>query len=182
MKNIIKSALKVLGDYFVSLIIFVLFLYTFFVITKENYSKWIPLYSGVNFVLMVSLMYTDMKKLARKEKRPQYNLNPYPLKGFVLGIIGFLPVIILEIVYIFLNFNSEVKNRVAELALKAILGPVYIFVRLAGGTTFGYVLASLVVPIVAMLGYMAGYYGFELRKTKLTQNPADNKTNEKIAK
>jgi len=166
MKNIIKSSFKVFGDYFVSLIIFVIFLYTFFVITKENYSKWIPLYSGVNFILMVSIMYADMKNLGKKEKRPQYNLSPHPLKGLILGLIGFLPIIILEIVYIFLNFNEEAKNRIAELALKTLLGPVYIFVRLAGGTTFGYILASLVVPVVAMLGYMAGYYGFEFRKKK----------------
>ncbi len=176
MKNIIKSSLKVLADYFVSLVIFVIFLYTFFVITKENYSRWIPLYSGINFVLMTSIMYTDLKKLAVKEKRPQYNLNPHPLKGLVLGIIGFLPVIALEIVYAFLNFNDEFKNRIAELALKTLLGPVYVFVRIAGGTTAGYVLASLAVPVVAMLGYMAGYYGFEFRKNKLPQKSAKNKT------
>jgi len=181
MKNILKSSLKVLGDYFVSLIIFVIFLYTFFVITKDNYSKWIPLYSGINFILMASIMYTDMKNLGKKEKRPQYNLSPHPLKGFVLGIIGFLPVIILEIVYTFLNFNNEVNNRIAELALKVILGPVYIFVRLVGGTTAGYILASLAVPVVTALGYMAGYYGFEFRK-KIGAKAANNKASDKIAK
>lgn len=182
MKNIIKGSLKVFANYLISLIIFVLFLYTFFLIVKENYSKWLPLYSGINFILMASIMYNDLKKLAKKEKRPQYALNPHPLKGLLLGVIGFLPVVIFEIVYIFLNFDNEIKNRIAELALKTILGPVYIFVRLIGGTTVGYILASLTVPVVAMLGYMAGYYGFELRDKKLKKKLVNNNVSDKMTK
>lgn len=173
MKKIIKDGLKVLGDYAVSLVMFVIFLYMFLMITKENYSKWIPLYSGIIFIMMASMIYTDMKKLAIKEKRPQYDLNPYPLKGFILGFIGFLPIITIEVVYLFLDFNTGLGNRVKELILKTILGPVYFSVRLFGGSAIAYVVASLIVPIVAMLGYLAGYYGIDLKKKRYANKCAD---------
>lgn len=164
MKKIIKDSLRVLGDYCISLVIFVIFLYIFFAITKDNYSKWIPLYSVVIFTMLAPMIYSDMRNLAIKEKRPQYNLKPYPLRGLVLGFVGFMPIIVVEIIYLFLNFNNSLLDRIKDLVLKTILGPVYFSVRLAGGTVIAYIIASLVVPVVAMLGYLAGYYGIELRR------------------
>ena len=39
-------------------------------------------------------------------------------------------------------------------------------VRLLGGTTIAYIVASLVVPLVSMFAYMAGFYGFQFIKRK----------------
>ena len=172
MKNYIKSGLRVFVDYVISLVVFVIFLYMFLAITKDNYSKWIPLYSFLNFLLLYAMLYSDLRKLAVKEKRPQYNLNPYPVKGLVLGLIGFLPLIVIQLIYPLIVFNDPVANRIKELVLKTLMGPVYFMVRLAGGTTVGYVVASLLVPLVSMFAYMAGFYGFQFRKPKT--KPAAN--------
>ncbi|HHW47562.1 MAG TPA: hypothetical protein GXX14_02965 [Clostridiaceae bacterium] len=174
MKEYIKSGFRVFIDYIISLVVFVVFLYMFLAITKDNYSKWIPLYSFLNFLLLYAMLYSDLKKLAVKEKRPQYNLNPYPMKGLIIGLIGFLPLIVIQLIYPLILLNDPVANRIKELALKTLMGPVYFVVRLAGGTTIGYVAASLVVPIVSMFAYMAGFYGFQFRKPK-TRPAAKNK-------
>lgn len=166
MSNYFKNGLKVFFDYCISLIIFVIFLYVFLGLTKDNYSFWIPLYSFINFLLLFSILYGDIKKVAMKEKRPQYDLKPYPMKGLFIGLIGFLPFFLLQLIYPLIIFNDPIYNRVKELVLKTLLGPVYFVVRLFGVTTLGYVVASLLIPIVSMLAYMAGYYGFELKKKK----------------
>lgn len=160
--NYLKSGLKVFKDYLLSLILFVVFLYPFIVITGNRFLDWLPIYSILVFLLMFSITYSDLKSIAKREKRPQYNLNPYPLKGLVIGIIGFLPFIVLELIYPFIVFDNTTANRIKELALKTLLGPVFFSIRFTGGNTISYVIASLIVPVIAMLGYMAGYYDFYL--------------------
>lgn len=164
--NYIKSGLKVLADYCISVIIFVVFLYMFLSVTKDNYSFWIPLYSFMNFLLLSFTLFSDIKKLAIKEKKPYYEIKTYPLKGFVIGLIGIIPIFLLQLIYPFIILNGDMLNRIKELTLKVIMGPVYFIVRLAGGTTLGYILATLIIPIITLLAYMAGYYGFEFRKNK----------------
>ena len=164
MRNYFKGGLKVFANYCIALIIFVVFLYIFISIAKDSYSKWIPLYSSIIFISLFSILYSDLKRLAIKEKRPQYDLKPYSFKGLVLGIIGFSPMIVIELIYPFVTFDNATTNRIIELGLKTMMGPVYFMVRLAGGTVYAYAAASLVVPLVAMLGYMAGFYGFGNRK------------------
>jgi amino acid transporter len=163
-KNFIKSSFKVLVNYGISLIVFGVFLYVFLSITKDNFSDWLPVYSLFIFLLMFLIVYFDMKKLAEKEKRPQYDLNPYPLKGFLYGLLGFSPIILIEIVFLLIKFSDPVMDRIKELGVKTLLGPVYFVIRFAGGGVPGYFLASVLVPVIAMLGYLAGYYGFETKK------------------
>jgi len=166
MKDYIKNGFRIFIDYLISLVIFGVFLYTFLAITKDNYSKWIPIYSFIIFILLYFMVYSDLKKLAIKEKRPQYNLKPYPLKGLILGFIGFSPLIIIQLIYPLIVFEDPVANRIKELVLKTLLGPVYFMVRLFGGTTIAYVIASLLVPLVSMFAYMAGFYGLQFIKRK----------------
>ena len=162
--NYIKGGLKVFTGYLMSLLVFVIFLYLFISVTKDSFYAWLPLYSFILFVLMFLIIYSDMRKLAVKERKPQYNLNPYPFKGLVLGLIGFSPLILLELVYPLLIFGSEPLNRVKHLVLNTLMGPLYFVVRLGNGSVWAYAAASLVVPVIAMLAYLAGYYGFELMK------------------
>jgi hypothetical protein len=57
-KIYIKSALKVLFDYSIAVLIFAFFVYTFF--------KFLVVYSIVIFLLMFAILYSDMHKLAQK--------------------------------------------------------------------------------------------------------------------
>jgi len=170
MMNYIKGGLKVLTGYCITLLIFGVFLSIFLSMAGDNSFKWLPVYSFVIFILMSFMMYSDMHTLAVKEKRPQYNLKPYPFKGFILGLIGFSPFILLELVYPLIRLEGELPNRIKHLALNTLLGPLYGFIKLGGSTPVAYAIAALIVPILAMLGYMSGFYGFELSKHFKKQN------------
>lgn len=174
MKNFIKSSLKALTGYFISLLLFCVFLYVFLSITKNNYSTWIPLYSFINFLLLFAIIFSDFKRLAIKELKPQYELNPYPLKGLALGLVGFLPVILLVAAYGIFNLVAT-PMRPVDVAVKVLLGPVYWVVRLIGISVIGYFVALLIVPVLCMLGYMAGFYGFELSKYTKKKVPEQQK-------
>ncbi|NSW91945.1 MAG: hypothetical protein HPY74_14975 [Firmicutes bacterium] len=164
-KNHIKDSLKVLGNYAAALLIYVILLYTFIAITGDNFTKWLPLYSFIIFLLMSLMLYTDLWRLAAKEKRPQYNLNPYPLKGLILGLIGSLPLIIIKIIEHFITFEDEVLNRLkVSIVDGVLLGPLYFSISLLGKTAAAYIIALLIVPLLSMLGYMLGYYGIQLGK------------------
>jgi len=160
----IKNGLKVLFGYLISLVIFAVFLYVVLSIAKENLYKWLPVYSFVIFLLMFAIIYSDIKRLAAKEKRPQYNLNPYPLKGLIYGLLGFSPLIFLELIYPLIVFEDSTLMRIKEIILNTLLGPLYWLLKITGETAAGYAAVSAVVPAISMLAYLAGYYGFELGK------------------
>ena len=167
LKNHIKSGLKVLGDYCAGLLIYFILLYTFIAITGEKFSSWLPLYSILMFAIVAILIYSDMWHLAAKEKRPQYNLNPYPMKGLVLGFIGFLPIIVISLVAYFLSFSEPVLNNIKEALLHNILlGPLYFAISLFGKTIYGYIISMLIVPLISMFGYLMGFHGKTIRKKK----------------
>lgn len=143
------------------------------------------------FLLMFAIVYSDMHKFSQKEKRPQYNLNPYPLKGFVLGLLGFSPYILMEVIYLFIKFDDSIANRIRDLALNTLLGPMYSILKIGHESVLSYVIASSVVIVIAGLGYMAGFYGFVLKvylkkfnKTPPPPNPGDNykKTGQNVVK
>lgn len=162
MKNYIKSSSKVLFDYFVSLIVFVILIYVFLSITKDKFNQLLPFYCMFMFVIAFFIIYSDMKGLALKEKKPQYELKPYPLKGFIYGLIGFIPIILLEVLSVVIQFKDQSANHLKHIFINILMGPPYFIIRYLGERPLGYILATLVIPIVAMLGYMAGYYGFKI--------------------
>lgn len=163
MKEYIKGGLKVLSNYTIALIFFVIFLYTFIVITGDNFVNWLHYYSFVIFLLLFAIIYSDFSRLGKKEKRPQYGIKAYPVKGLVYGLIGFSPIILIEAIYPFIKFDDEILIRIKEIILDVILGPVYFVLRTGNKSVISYICASLIVPVIAMLSYMAGYYGFKLR-------------------
>jgi hypothetical protein len=163
MIGYIKSSLKILIDYCLSLILFVVFIYIFYLVTKQNFGYWLPVYSFVIFCMTATIIYSEAHKLAVREKRPYYKLKLYPWKGLVLGLIGYSPFILLQFVYPFIVFNDKILNQAKHLTLNALMSPLYWLLKLGGEATAAYIAASLVVPVVAMLGYMAGYYDFEIR-------------------
>jgi hypothetical protein len=174
MKKYISGSVKVLVAYFLSLVVFGVFLFTVLSLAKDNFSFWLSVYSFVIFLLMATMVYSDMKRLAIKEKRPQYDLNPYPVKGLIYGLLGIIPLAVLEAVYPLIHFADPVLERIKHLALNTLLGPVYGFIKLGNESAVAYIGAVLLIPIIAMLGYMAGFYGFELnRRNKKSSTPKE---------
>ena len=164
MKNYIKNGAKILYNYVLTLIVFAIFIYVFISATGSSFGTYLPLYSFLLFLLAFFIIYSDTKRVGIKEKRPQYDLKPYPLKGFVYGLVGFIPVALLEIVSVFLVFDAEYANNIKRVALNALMGPLFFIIKAFGKQPLGYVLATLAVPVVSMLGYLAGYYNFNIIK------------------
>lgn len=167
MKDFIKSSAKVLVDYLISLLIFVVFIYVFISIAGDkHYNTYLPFYCMFIFIMAVFIVYSDMKRLAEKEKKPQYDLHPYPAKGFIYGLVGFSPIILLEIVSVILVLENSFAERIKHLLINTLMGSTYFIIRFAGEAVWGYVLASLAIPVIAFLGYLAGHYGFEIKGKK----------------
>lgn len=155
----LKGAVRVFVSYGTSLLLFVIFLSIVLGFAGDSISSWLSVYCFVFFILLFYLLYFDMKEHAIKEKRPQYDLKPYPWKGFILGLLGFSPLFLLEAIYPFVVFSDEMLNRAKHLALNTLLGPLFGFIKLGNETAAAYILSSLLVPLIAALGYALGYYG-----------------------
>jgi len=159
MKDYVRNSAKVLFNYVLSLIVFAIFAYIFMSLAGSSFNSLLPFYCFVVFLFVFFLVYSDMKKLAEKEKKPQYELNPYPLKGLVYGALGFLPIAVLELISVFIVFEDKMVDHLKHVAVNVLMGPLYFIIRILGEKPLGYILASLVIPLLAMLGYMAGYFG-----------------------
>lgn len=175
MKYFLKSALKTSINYFIVLVIFLIFLYTFIAIAGDNFTKWLPVYSALNFLFLFFILYTDYKLLAVKEKRPQYEIKSYPLKGVFLGLVGSIPIVAIFIVLSAFKTENELLARLIELAIDGILGPLYFIIRAIGGTPAAYAVAIFTVPAIVTLGYLAGYYNFSLRQALGRKNDTNLK-------
>lgn len=162
MKNYIRSSSKVLFGYLSSLIIFVVFLYIFLSFTKERFGDLLPYYSLFVFLLMILIIYNDQKSMAIKEKKPQYDLHPYPMKGLVYGLMGILPVALLVAIAALIKLDDPFAARIRELAINTILGPVFFLIKWMNESVPGYIVAILLIPLISTLGYLAGYYKIEI--------------------
>lgn len=165
MKQYLRTGGKILYDYAMSLIVFIVFLYPFIGLAKGNLYTWLPLYCIIVFLFTFFLIYSDMKALAVKEKKPQYELNPYPLKGLIYGLVAVIPVILITGVLALLHFENSTVDRIRHLAVNTLLGPMYFIIGWMKESFFGYAAAILVIPILAMLGYLAGHFGINIFKT-----------------
>ncbi|NLG88263.1 MAG: hypothetical protein GX494_03460 [Clostridiaceae bacterium] len=178
----IKRALRVTGDYFVSLIIFAVFSSVVFGIAKENIEKGIYIFSIVIFLIMFSLIYTNMSDIAFREKRPQYNLNPPPYKGFLYGLIGTVPIFIIQLLYYFADvvlFIPKEYLTIKRRVLQAFTGPLYWLAKLISHDTWAYHVVLLVIPVIAGLGYLAGHYEFYITKKLKIFNKIKGKNEKK---
>lgn len=163
----IKRSLKVTADYFISLVIFGIFSSLVFSLAKDNLETGLFIFSIVIFLIMFSMIYTNMSDIAFREKRPQYNINPPPYKGFLYGLIGIIPVFLLQLLYYVIQVGEDLiilKKRL----LQALTGPLYWLASLLSPDIWIYHAVLLVIPVIAGLGYMAGHYDFYImRKLKI---------------
>lgn len=168
----IKRGLKITTDYLVSLLIFGIFSSIVFSIAKENIERGITIFSIVIFLVLFSMVYTDMSDIAFREKRPQYAINPPPYKGFLYGFIGIIPIFLLQLLYYIVNIpvngDAEVLLTLKRRILQALTGPLYWLASLISKEVYAYHLVLLLIPIIAGLGYLAGHHEFYiLRKLKI---------------
>lgn len=163
MKQYIKCGARVLYDYTIALIVFVVFLYPFIGLTGDKLYIWLPLYSFILFLLAFYLIYVEMKGQGIKEKKPQNNMNPYPLKGAMYGLFGIIPLSFAAVVISAIPITDSTLSNIRHLAVNTILGPLYFFFRWLDETLPGYIAAILLIPVISALGYLAGYFGFHLK-------------------
>lgn len=163
MKQYIRCGARILYDYVIALIIFVVFLYPFIGLTGDKLYVWLPLYSFILFLLAFYLIYAEMKGQGIKEKKPQNNMNPYPLKGAVYGLFSVIPLSFVAAVISAIPIKDLTLGNLRHIAVNTILGPLYFFFRWLGETLLGYAAAILLIPVISALGYLAGYFGFHLK-------------------
>jgi NhaP-type Na+/H+ or K+/H+ antiporter len=166
----IKRSLKVTWDYFAALMLFAVFSSIALSIIKDDMEKGIFIFSILIFLIMFLMIYTSMSDIAFREKRPQYNINPSPYKGFIYGIIGTIPLFIIQLLYYVISVPEDrltLKRRI----LQAFTGPLYWLAQTISNEVWAYHLVLLVIPVISGLGYLAGYREFYiLRKLKIIKN------------
>ncbi len=162
MKRYIMKGLRILYIYAMVVLIFVVFLYPVIGLTKDNFNNWLPVYSFICFLFLFFFQYIELKELALKEKKPAYELDPYPLKGLVYGRVGVVPIIVITAVFTIITFDNPVTERFKHLGVNTFLGPLYFFIRLFEEAIPSYFGAILFIPVMTALGYLAGYYGINL--------------------
>jgi hypothetical protein len=144
MKNYVSGSLKVLVDYSVMLLLFIVFL-----LVGINH---LIIYTSVILLLGLFILYSDFNALALKERKPGNNIINYPLKGLVLGFFGFLPIIVIVLVLNFMDLGNVTGNQIKGAILKIVTGPIF-------GFSTSNLFLLLIVPIVVAASYMTGYFG-----------------------
>lgn len=174
IKTQIRRGLKITTDYCITLIIFVIFLSIVFNVAKNNLQTGVFLFSILIFLILFSMIYTNMSDVAFREKRPQYGLHPSPYKGFLYGLIGMVPVFILQLSYYFIPYSENLVT-LQRRVLQGVSGPVYWLASLISEEAWAYHLVLLVIPVIAGLGYLAGHYEFYImRKLKIFNKKKKN--------
>jgi len=178
----IKRALRVTGDYIISLVLFGVFSSIVLSIAKENIERGIYIFSIIIFLLMFSMIYSNMSNIAFKEKRPQYNINPSPYKGFFYGIIGTVPIFIIQLLYYLADIVIYIPKEfltIKRRVLQAFTGPLYWLAKLISHEIWAYHVVLIVIPLIAGLGYLAGHYEFYIMKKLKIFNKFKNKDKNK---
>ncbi len=162
MREFVKKSLATTVSYGAGVFVFVFFLIAPMSMENNKYI-WLMAYSFVFFVFTVSFLYKNTWKkgstasMGEEEKRPL-------VKGLMYGFAGFSPLILMEILY-FIFYPAHMDSfagNVMHAVFRCSFGPLYFIIRLLGYTWYAYLIASLVIPAVAAVGYLAGY-----RKTNL---------------
>jgi len=171
--TLFKGSFRALASYSAGV-----FLFTFFLIAplsmENNRSTWISVYSMVFFVFTIIFLYQQMRKTGEFESNHSEEKTT-PFKGLLYGFLGFSPFLLLELIY-FIVFPQIARGTAASV-LHAIFrcgfGPMYFIIRFLGYSWYAHVLASIVIPITAFLGYAAGFSGKELNRKKIFSGKKD---------
>ncbi len=160
LKTFLKHAMKVTTDYLAVLFIFVILSYPVVSIGGENPAPAVRVVSLFLFLILFALLYRDMFDVATRERRPQYEINPTPVRGLLLGLAGLTPVWLVQgiIALLPVSGNETFRTRLVQAASV----PLYWLASLIGGQPILYTVLLPLVAAMAFLGYWAGLKDFFL--------------------
>jgi len=166
MKGLIKGSFKVTISYLASI-----FLFSFFLIgplsMENNAYTWVSVLSFIMFMFLWSFMVIQLRKLGVYEKKETTLIKAYPFKGLVYGVIGFSPFILIEIIY-FIVYSPDkgIAMRFFHAIFRCLFGPMYFIIRGLNYTWYAHLIATITIPLIALVGYFIGYYDISLRELK----------------
>ncbi len=154
MKKYLSGGWAVLKNYIFAMIFFYIFFVGFY--TRAS------LFSILIFIVMVFLIYYELTHVAGVDKR-RYGVVK-PIDGVIYGLIAIAPMVLLQIVIFFLNLDIEYVNfDILKVNLiKGLTAPMLFIAKLGGYKLPGYIAAWATIVLVAYLGYLSGYKGFDL--------------------
>ena len=164
MKTLIKRSLKTTISYGAGV-----FLFSFFLIApismENNRNTWIALYSFIFFVFTCIFLYKQMLKEGELETRENDNEKPKWYRGLIYAIVGFSPFLIFEIIYfaIYPGLEASLGANILHAVFRCGFGPMYFMIRLLGYTWYSYLLASVIIPLIAFLGFLSGAGGMGIK-------------------
>lgn len=154
----LKTSLKMFGTYLLFVLVFVLFAGSFVKVLIENKTAFF-IYCTVILFLYTLVIYSDTRKLGDKERKPYYNANPYPMKGFVLGLMAAVPIIAVMAVSLTLDWKH--KNLLFYRLFEGFLAPFSAYeANLSDSFPFIYAIIAFYIPAAAGIGYLAGLKDF----------------------
>jgi len=154
MKKYLSGGWAVLKNYIFSMIFF----YIFFV----GFYKWASLFSILIFIVMITLIYYELTHQAGVDKRRYGDVKP--IDGVIYGLIAITPMVIIQIVISFLSLDIPYVNYEILQAnlIKGFVAPMLFIAKLGGYSLLGYMAAWATIVLVAYLGYLSGYKGFDI--------------------
>ncbi|MDD4493835.1 MAG: hypothetical protein PHV32_05735 [Eubacteriales bacterium] len=176
MKDFVSKSLKATVDYLIVLAFYFIALIPFLMIFKDNANNWIWLYSLLLFILLFRMLFHDYHKIGAFEKRTEDKFHPYLFKGFLLGVTGMIPIVLLGAINLFINIEDQTVSYIVDYAFKKVLfGPLYfipeLLTELGRDSYVTYLLSTLVVPIITFTAYTFGYHDLYLFPKKSEQAP-----------
>lgn len=163
MGNYLSSVKKVLAVYATMLILSIVFVLPFY--------KQMHIYSFVVLFLFALILYSEIADLAKKEKQPQYNNKTFLLKGFVIGLISIIPLILILLILPLINIETTALNfgALKDLILKALFMPIYFIAKIGNKSLQSYLIAIAIIPLISGIGYISGYYGISITEVLSTK-------------
>lgn len=166
-KYFLRVVIKICLTYLIAVMLFMVFLYVTIALAKNNLERGIFYYSIFMFLLYLYMIYNDVREIATKEKRPQYDLEIKPYKGLIYGLWSIAPAYVFLLVYSLINVPQELlilKKRI----LQGLFGPIYWLTTFFKGEYVPYYIALLIIPVITALSYYLGlkeiYPYLELKK------------------
>ncbi len=151
--------LKVTTGYILTLILFLIFTLPIITIAKDGMENALTIFSFLIFLFLFYTVYVEMRVIALKEKRPQYNINPPAYKGIFYGIIGIIPLTLFQVILLMLKVPEDFLTFKRRL-YQGFGGPLYWFSKFLGDEPIHYIISFILIIIIAGLGYFAGYKDF----------------------
>lgn len=164
MKTFLKRSLKTTISYGAGV-----FLFSFFLIApismENNRNTWIAVYSFVFFIFTCIFLYKQMWKEGEKETRESGSEKPEWYKGLLYAITGFSPFLILEIIYfaVYPGLQASLGANIFHVIFRCGFGPMYFMIRILGYTWYSYLIASVIIPLIAYTGFLAGTGGMGIK-------------------